>query len=450
MLIPISSKKRDALLALIFFILNAVLILTPTGFEAHQDERAEQVEGRIASVDDSGIRQFGIVKTGAQTLEIELLGGKDKGKTVQAINTLLGKLEMDKMFVPGDRAFVVVSRDDEGRIAFVNPIDHYRLDLEFLLFGLFAAMLLVYGGLTGVKALLSFGFSALVIWKVLIPSFLKGYDPILVSLGCVTVMTGCIIFLIGGLTRKGATSFIGSMLGVVTAAALAEVFTGAFHIHGAIKPFAESLLYTGYAGLNLREIFVSAVFIGCCGAMMDLSMDVAASIEEVANCNPDLTRRELFGAGIRVGRAVVGTMTTTLLFAYSGGYITLLMMFMAQGVPISNLLNLIYVAAEVLNTLVGSFGLVMVAPFTALIGAALFGGAGAHGKAACGRSRSRSFEVEASVFGFQAGDKVAAGMVLGADAATGEKVVASAAGRIRSVAFDPSNKSLMVTVEEGA
>jgi len=450
MMIPMNSKKRDAFLALIFLVLNAALILLPTGFEAHQDDRAEQIEGRIVSVDDSGVRQFGIVKTGAQTLEIELLGGKDKGKTVQALNTLLGKLEMDKMFVPGDRAFVVVSRDDDGKIAYVNPVDHYRLDLEFLLFGLFAAMLLAYGGLTGVKALLSFAFSALVIWKVLIPSFLKGYDPILVSLGCVTVMTGCIIFLIGGLTRKGVTSFVGSMLGVATAAVLAEVFTGAFHIHGAIKPFAESLLYTGYAGLNLREIFVSAVFIGCCGAMMDLSMDVAASIEEVAGCNPGLTRRELFGAGLRVGRAVVGTMTTTLLFAYSGGYITLLMMFMAQGVPISNLLNLIYVAAEVLNTLVGSFGLVMVAPFTALIGAMLFAGPAARKDAACAPSRSRSFEVEAAPFGFKAGDNVSPGMVLGADAATGEKVVASAAGQIRTVAFNPTNRSLMVTVEEGA
>ena len=73
-------------------------------------------------------------------------------------------------------------------------------------------------------------------------------------------------------------------------------------------------------------------------------------------------------SGVRVGRAVVGTMTTTLLLAYSGGYVTLLMAFMAQGVPLANFFNLIYVAAEVLKTIVGSFGLVTVAPFTALAG----------------------------------------------------------------------------------
>jgi uncharacterized membrane protein len=91
-------------------------------------------------------------------------------------------------------------------------------------------------------------------------------------------------------------------------------------------------------------------------------------MHEVVSKREDISRLEAIGSGFRVGRAVVGTMTTTLLLAYSGGYITLLMAFMAQGVPLSNLFNLIYVAAEVLKTVVGSFGLVMVAPFTAIVG----------------------------------------------------------------------------------
>jgi uncharacterized membrane protein len=115
--------------------------------------------------------------------------------------------------------------------------------------------------------------------------------------------------------------------------------------------------------------------------MMDLAMDVSASMDEIASKLPDISRKEALMSGIRVGRAVVGTMTTTLLFAYSGGYITLLMVFMAQGVPLANLFNLIYVSAEVLNTLVGSFGLVTVAPFTALIGAFFHGGHGSRQKA---------------------------------------------------------------------
>ncbi len=373
-MIPLPSKKhREIALSLIFLVLTAALVFLPTGYEARIDASAVQCKGRILATDDADVLQFGLVRTGVQDVEIELLDGPFAGKIVRGHNQLLGKMEMDKFFAKGDTALVVLTRDENGDIVHANPVDHYRLGLEMVLFGLFAALLLVFGGWTGAKALLSFAFSALVIWKILIPSFLDGYNPVLVSLGVVTLLTACIIFLVGGVTRKGMTAFLGSMLGVATACVLALVFTDLFRLHGAIKPFAESLLYTGYGHLDLRRIFVAAVFIGCCGAMMDLAMDVAASIEEVARSMPGATRRQLLGAGLRVGRAVVGTMTTTLLFAYSGGTIALLMMFMAQGVPLSNLFNLIYVAAEVLNTLVGSFGLVAVAPFTAFVGAFLFG-----------------------------------------------------------------------------
>jgi uncharacterized membrane protein len=105
---------------------------------------------------------------------------------------------------------------------------------------------------------------------------------------------------------------------------------------------------------------------------MDIGMDLSASMQEVVFKNPDITTRELMFSGFRVGRAVVGTMTTTLLFAYSGGYLTLLMAFMAQGVNTSAMLNLNYFSSEVLITVIGSFGLVLTAPLTAIIGAFVF------------------------------------------------------------------------------
>ena len=94
-------------------------------------------------------------------------------------------------------------------------------------------------------------------------------------------------------------------------------------------------------------------------------------VDEVARHNPTLPPRALFLSGIRIGRAVVGTMTTTLLLAYSGGYLTLLMMFAAQGTPPLVFLNSTLVSAEMVKTLVGSFGLVLVAPFTAFAAAIL-------------------------------------------------------------------------------
>ena len=102
--------------------------------------------------------------------------------------------------------------------------------------------------------------------------------------------------------------------------------------------------------------------------MMDLSVDITSTIQEVVEKKTDISWKEAAKSGMNVGRAAMGTMTTTLLLAYSGGYITLMMVFMAQGTPVDHILNYKYVAAEVLDTIAGSFGLVTVAPFTALVG----------------------------------------------------------------------------------
>ncbi|MCG8568275.1 MAG: YibE/F family protein, partial [Desulfobacterales bacterium] len=244
------------------------------------------------------------------------------------------------------------------------------------LFALFAGGLVLFGGWTGVRSLFSFMISGLMIWKVLVPLFLNGVNPVPLAFGVVTLLSGLIIFLVAGFNAKGATAFGGAILGVATSCLLSLVFTRSFHLHGAIMPFAETLLYSGYGHLDMTGIYVAGVFICASGAVMDLAMDVAASMDEVRRKSPGIGKKELFLSGLRVSRAVVGTMTTTLLFAYSGGYITLLMAFMAQGIPVANMLNLIYVAAEVSKTLIGSMGLILVGPFTALVGSWLLERAG--------------------------------------------------------------------------
>jgi uncharacterized membrane protein len=371
---PEKNYRRDAVLVAVFSCLSAILFLLPTGYEERIQKNSVRCRGRIIAVDNSDVKQYGMIKAGDQTVRLEILEGDYKGAVLAANNPLLGQMDRDKVFKKGDTALVVLSLDDKGQILYANPQAHYRLHWEVGLMALFAVLLILFGGWTGAKALLSFLFSALMLWKVVVPALLKGYPPILVSLAAIAIMTGGIIFLVAGLTRKGIAAFLGSFLGVLTSCVMAIFFTGAFHVHGAVLPFAETLLYAGFGHLNLTEIYMAAVFLAASGAVMDLGMDVAASMNEVVVNHPTIGRLALIKSGLRVGRAVVGTMTTTLLLAYSGGFITLMMAFMAQGVPIANLFNLIYVAAEVLKTIVGSFGLVMVAPFTAVIGGFVLAG----------------------------------------------------------------------------
>ncbi|MCD6560665.1 MAG: YibE/F family protein [Deltaproteobacteria bacterium] len=362
---------KNNLVIILFVTLCVILCTIPTGFEGSKSKDSYLVKAKVLSVDNSDLRQNLIVRTGVQDLTVEMLDGPHKGTRTRVVNPLSGKLEFDEIYKIDD--FLLVEyKIHNNHIHLAYTRGYYRLTHELVLIVFFCVFLFAVAGFTGLKAFLSFVFSALTIWKVLIPLFLKDIGPIPVALGVVAILTASVSFLIGGLTRKGMTAFLGSFAGLILACILAKLFSFGFHLHGAVKPYAEMLLYAGFPHLDLMQIFIAGIFLACSGAVMDLAMDIAASIDEVKNKKPDIQFWELFSSGMAVGRSVVGTMTTTLLLAYSGGYTALLMNFMGEGLKLKQILNINFVASEILNIFVGSFGVVAVAPFTAIIGAVMY------------------------------------------------------------------------------
>ena len=368
--------SRDAVLILFFTILCLILTQIKTGYEYAPKAGSEVFRHRakVLSVDNSGVEVFGVVHVGFQHLEVRFLSGPWKGETAPVTNQLIGQLELDEVYSAGDTLLVQYGLKKDGTPNTGIARGHYRIHLELALIALFAFALIAVAGITGLKAILSFIFAAMTIWKVMIPLFLKGHNPILIALAVVAALTASISFLVGGLTRKGLVTFSGAFLGLALTAGLAVWFGDLFHIHGAVRPFAENLLHGGFAHLKLTPIFIASIFLAASGAVMDLAMDIAASMEEVKRKHPDIHMFEHIRSGLRVGRSVIGTMTTTLLLAYSSSYIFMFMLFASQDIPAEQIFNLNYVAAEVLNTMVGSFGLVTVAPFTALIGGVVMRG----------------------------------------------------------------------------
>ncbi len=328
---------------------------------------ARTVRAEVVEVDDTGLRRHGLVDFGTQKLRVKLRDGTLR----DAHNELRAQPELDKKFAVGDTVLVILP-PDAAADAILVARDHWRLGWGAVFFGLFCILLCVFGGWTGAKALFSFLFSCLAVWKLLIPLTLAGWHASTVCFLTVAVLTAVIMYLVAGATRKGLAAFAGAMLGVVASLALAHVFGRLMHADGATMPFVHQLLYSGYPNLDLQDIFIGAIVLASSGAVMDLGMDIAAGVAEVKRHNPALGFRALLFSGVRMGRAVVGTMTTTLLLAYSGGYLTLLMVFAAQGTYPVDFLNSTLVGAEIVKTLVGSFGLVLVAPFTALASAWIF------------------------------------------------------------------------------
>lgn len=362
------QKKNSILLMIVIgMIMTAILAVLPTGYEdalIYQD--MERATAEIIDIDNSAIKSSGLIQSGEQSCTLKIQTGKFKGQEMTGVNFLSGSLEKDKIYKVGDRALVTISHEGE-EVKSVVMSDHYRLDKEILLLGIFALLLIVVAGRNGVLAIFSFVITVLTIWKILVPAYLRGYSPVWTGILITVFITVMIIFFVYGFDRKTVTASLGSLLGILTTCLLGMLFTDLFHINGAVMPDAESLLYSGFQHLDLTAIFMSSIFIGASGAMMDLSVDITSAVQEVVEKKPEIGWREAARSGMNVGRAAMGTMTTTLLLAYSGGYITLLMVFMAQGTPADHILNYKYVAAEVLDTVVGSFGLVTVAPFTALV-----------------------------------------------------------------------------------
>ena len=365
------AHKKFFLTTIIGIVLIGILIAIPTGYEdALIYKGTERAVAQVIEVDNSMIKNSGLINSGEQMCVLKVEDGAYKGEEIEGVNFLSGSLEKDKIFQVGDKALITISEVD-GEIASVIMSDHYRLGKECILLVLFAIFLVLFAGKNGLQAIYSFVITILMIWKLLVPAYLNGYNPVWIGMAITVCLTGIIILFVYGFERRTIVATLGSLLGIITTAILGILFTELFQIHGAVMTDSESLLYSGYQNLDLTAIFMSGIFIGASGAMMDLSVDITSAIYEVVEKKPTICWREATKSGMNIGRAAMGTMTTTLLLAYSGGYISLLMVFMAQGTPIDHILNYKYVAAEILDTVVGSFGLVTVAPFTALVGGVL-------------------------------------------------------------------------------
>jgi uncharacterized membrane protein len=196
---------------------------------------------------------------------VEVLSGRFAGRVFAGSNILMGKIELDKLFTAGDIVLAVISLGADGGMGHAQVVDHYRTGKTLFLCLLFFAVIVLLMGWMGVKIVFTFVFTGAALVRVLFPAMLRGVDPVAASAGVVCVLTAVIVFLVGGLTRRGLTAFAGAMAGVLITALLSLVFTAWFKIHGAVRPFSEALLYSGYEHLDLARLFVSGIFLASSG-----------------------------------------------------------------------------------------------------------------------------------------------------------------------------------------
>ena len=360
-------NKKEAVFIVVFICILIVLVTLPTGFEKQIYLHSEGVRAEVLTVDNSGAYTTGLIKQGAQSCSLEIKSGSHKGTQTLGVNLYSGKLEFDKVFEPGDTAWVLLDFDQGDNIIFANMIDHYRFNVELLLIGIFVISIILFSGFTGVRTVLSFVFALLCIWKILIPGMLRGADPVPLALLVGNAITIATLLLVAGFTKKAFAAIAGAVICSLATCFMAIVWGKIFSINGAVMQWSESLLYAGFENLNLTAIFQAGIYLACTGAVLDLAIDISAALDEIVKNNPTISRKALITSGLTIGKSVLGSQTTTLLLAYMGGYISIMMVYMAQGTPMMNILNSKMFSSEILHTFVGCIGLVFVSPLTSLI-----------------------------------------------------------------------------------
>ncbi len=368
--------------AVITLAIGAVLVLATLGFWAAGGEaemggsRTETFfRAQVLSVEKIEIEN--VVTPGLaleqQLLTVQVTSGPFQGRRITVVDNHIGHPAYDFHVQPGDR--VLVSAEAAGgELVNAHLADYVRDHYLAYLIGGFVLALVVIGGLKGVKTVVTLVITAVAVGWVLLPLLLKGHNPIILAVLVSAAVVALTFALVGGLGVKTLAATIGTIGGVVAAGVIAFLVGSAAQLSGFADEGAVALLYVPQEiRFDFRGILFAGIIIGAMGAVMDVGMSVASAMEEVRKANPAVRPRGLFHAGMNVGRDVMGTMANTLILAYTGAAIPLLLVFLAYDTPFLKIANLDMIATEVIRALAGSIGLILCVPLTALAAALLMG-----------------------------------------------------------------------------
>lgn len=299
-----------------------------------------------------------------QVVEVRILEGNHKDQTlivenyIDAYNMVVGQ---------GYRVLLYLDEDSDG-----NLLNAYIMEIvrdRYLLYStlVFMAVLIVIGGIKGFKVILTLAMTGLAVIYLMLPLMLRGFSPVLVSVGICIAVIAFTLLIIGGLNKKTYAAIIGTSGGVLIAGLIAFVAGSFSRVTGMGNEYAKLLMYIPQAvAFDFRGLLFAGIILGSLGAVMDVSMSIASSMYEIETIQPWVTRKALMRSGMNVGRDVMGTMSNTLILAYAGGSLHLMLLLMAYDLPFVEIINKDIIASEVIRALSGSIGLLFVIPLTAL------------------------------------------------------------------------------------
>ena len=226
--------------------------------------------------------------------------------------------------------------------------------------------MIVFGGFQGFRALIALVGSLLAIIYILVPLMLAGHNPILVSIGVATIVLFLALFFTHGFNRTSLAAFLGTVAAVCATGVFAWFAIDFLHLSGVASEDEVYLNFNTGGALDFVGLLLGAIIIGVLGALDDIAITQAAMVRELYGANKDMPRLEAFTRAMRVGKDHVSALVNTLVLAYTGASLPLLLLFLQQGDPLY-LFNIELFATEIVRMIVGSIGLILAVPFTTFL-----------------------------------------------------------------------------------
>ena len=362
------------LAALVFAMLRFWVTAGPAEEGAAPSEYAEYENGRIVHIlSDNTVRDEASdgAYRGEQSLLVEVATGQYKGETLLVAN-YVGPL-YGVPLSEGDPCTMIISTHADGSHN-ATVYEYNRTMPIALVIAAFFLVTILVGGKTGAKSLLGLVFTIFCVFTLLFPALMKG-APTLPSTFLLCLYVAAVSFiLLGGVQKKTFCAFLGSALGTAFALGFALVSQMLLRVNGLRAADVEPLLQLRQTGtpIGLKGLLAAGVVLAALGAVMDVAMSISSALSEVKAADPSLDRRALFRSGMNIGRDMVGTMTNTLILAFLGSSLVLILYIYSIAPDAHQLISSAFVATEVVSGISSSIGVILSVPVTAAVCAAMY------------------------------------------------------------------------------
>jgi uncharacterized membrane protein len=334
--------------------------------------REEVAQARVIEVLDQGVIDQGGVQQPYQKLRLEILEGELKGRAVVVENGVYSLIGLQSMYRAEDHVIVSRAIGPGGADVFILT-DFVRTDALTLLSLVFVIFILLVARLQGVRSLLGLAVSLILITQYMLPMILAGHDPVLISVTGSFVQLAVTIYLIYGWTRKSHAAVTGMLLSLIVTGLLATWFMDLTRLSGYGQEETLFLQASG-AQINLRGLLLGGIIVGALGVMDDVTISQSSVVTELRQANPSLPPLDLFRRAMNIGRDHIASTVNTLVLAYVGVSLPLLLLFSIYPQPIGQAINREFITEEIVRTLVGSLGLMSAVPITTFLAAVVFRG----------------------------------------------------------------------------